>query len=357
MSTPARTATTDPTADRARTLTEIVLPGVVAPDGVVVRRRPVPAPAAGEALVRMLATGVSFAENAMRRDRYPGQPAFPFVLGYDLVGVVAAVGEGVDAALVGRRVAVVTKTGGWSTHAVVDARDLVRVPDDLDPGEVEALLVNGITAWQMLHRKTSVRAGGTILVHGASGGVGTVLVQLAVHAGIRVIGTGSPRNHARLRLLGAEPLDYADPRLDDEVRRLAPGGVDAVFDNLGGASFARSFAQLARGGTLVAYGTASQLDDGTSVARMFAGIIARLTWWTVVPNGRRALFYNFWGGKAVRPAAFRRRLAADLTAVLGLLAQGSITAPVAERIPLREASRALALAESRAVSGKVVLVP
>ncbi len=338
-------------------LTEVVLPGVVEPDGLIVNQRPVPSPGGRQALVEMLATGVSFAEQGMRRKRYPGQPKFPFVLGYDLVGVVTAVGPDADRALVGRRVAAVTKTGGWTTHALVDAHDLVALPDAVDAAEAETVVVNGITAWQMLHRKAQVGAGQTILVHGASGGVGNTLVQLARHAGIRVIGTASPRHHDALRAMGAEPIDYEDPSLADRVRDLAPGGVDAVFDHLGGPSFERSFGLLAQGGTLVAYGTAAQLNADNNVILTFAGLYARLGLWSLLPNRRRALFYNFWAGKLVRPARFRSRLASDLTEVLSLLADGSVTPHVAARIPLHDASRAMTLAESRTIYGKVVLVP
>ena len=122
------------------TLTEIVLPGLVEPDGLVVQHRPIPAPARGEALVQMLAAGVSFGEQSMRRGLYPGQPKFPFVLGYDIVGTVTAVGADVDPTLLGRRVAAVIKTGGWSTHAVIAARTLVPIPDDVDPAAVETAL-------------------------------------------------------------------------------------------------------------------------------------------------------------------------------------------------------------------------
>jgi NADPH:quinone reductase-like Zn-dependent oxidoreductase len=344
-------------SDEQQTLTEIVLPGLVEPDEVLVRHRPVPIPGAGQALVEMRATGVSFAENSMRRGRYPGQPRFPFVPGYDLVGDVLAVGEDVDRGLVGRRVAAVTKTGGWTTHAVLDARDLIVVAEDLDPGEVETVLLNGVTAWQMLHRAAGPRRGRTVLVHGASGGVGSTLAQLARHAGIRVIGTASPRHHDWLRELGVEPIDYRDPQLAGRVRELAPDGVDAVFDNIGGASFTRSFDQLARGGTLVGYGTASQLEDENNMVLTFAGIMSRFALWSALPNGRRATFYNFWGGSRVRPSNFRGRLAEDLGHVLDLLREGALTARVATRLPLVEASRALSLADARQTPGKVVLVP
>jgi AcrR family transcriptional regulator len=155
--------------------TEAVLPGIVEPAGIELRTRTLPAPGPGQALIAVEASGVSFAEQSMRRGRYPGQPKFPFVPGYDLVGTVTGLGPDTDPALLGRRVAAMTKTGGWASHALLTAADLVPVPAGVDPGEAETLVVNGVTAWQMLHRKAKVRPGQTILVHGASGGVGTVL--------------------------------------------------------------------------------------------------------------------------------------------------------------------------------------
>ncbi|GAA4655951.1 medium chain dehydrogenase/reductase family protein [Arthrobacter cryoconiti] len=339
------------------TLTDVVLPGVVLPDGLIVRQLPMPCPAPGQVLIKMLATGVSFAEQQMRRNRYPGQPKFPFVPGYDIVGIVTATGNGCDEALAGRRVAAVIKTGGWSTHVLVDARDVVLVPDELDAAEAESVVVNGVTAWQMLHRKARVKSGDTILVHGANGGVGSTLVQLARNAGVHVIGTASPRYHAQLRELGVEPIDYNDPDLGAQVRQIAPGGVDAVFDHLGEESFKRSFNLLSPGGTLVAYGTAAQRDETNNINLSFLSFYFRLMLWTLLPNRRRALFFNFWEGKTLHAKAFRGNLSADLTTVLGLLVDGKITANVAARIPLREANRAMTLAESKTVFGKVVLIP
>jgi NADPH:quinone reductase-like Zn-dependent oxidoreductase len=340
------------------TLTEIVLPGIVEPDGLLVQHRPVPTPGRGQVLVRMLATGVSFGEQSMRRGLYPGMPKFPFVPGYDIVGTVSALGDGVDTSLLGRRVAAVTKTGGWSTHALLAANTVVPIGDDLDPAEVETLLLNGITAWQMLYRKAKAVSGDTILVHGANGGVGNMLVQLARHSGIRVIGTASPRHHDALRTLGVEPVDYHDPDLAATIRTLAPAGLAAVFDQLGEASFARSFQLLAPSGTLVAYGLQGQLDQPGSPVITFAKVYAKLISWSLRPNrGRTAVFYNFWGGKIVRPAAFRRRLAADLTNLVELLRDGTLTGRVGRRMPLTDAAGAMTAAESGTVSGKIVLVP
>ena len=171
-------------------------------------------------------------------------------------------------------------------------------------------------------RSAHAQRGQTILVHGASGGVGTTLVQLARHAGIRVIGTAAPRHHAALRELGVEPLDYNDPDLVGSVRTLAPGGVDAAFDHVGIQSATRSFGLLAPGGTLVCYGMINAIRDKTPALRAFASMISRITLWNLLPNGRRATFYDLWGGHLVRRTAFYRRARTDLAQILALLADG-----------------------------------
>jgi NADPH:quinone reductase-like Zn-dependent oxidoreductase len=341
----------------AVTATEIVLPGIVEPAGLLIRSRQLPEPASGQALVAVEASGVSFAEQAMRRGRYPGAPKFPFVPGYDLVGTVTRVGAGVDPALIGQRVAALTKSGGWASHVVLTAADLVRVPADVDPAAAETVIVNGLTAWQMLHRTAVVQPGQTILVHGANGGVGTTLVQLARHHGARVIGVASPRHHDALRAMGAEPVDYADlDLLTARVRELAPGGVDAAFDNIGGATLRRSWELLAPGGTLVSYAIVGARDS-ESLVLSFVRTLTRLAAWNVLPNGRHASFYNVWSGHRRNLAAFRVRLRADLGVVLGLLADGVLVAQVPARLPLTSAREAMELAESHTVYGKVILIP
>lgn len=347
--------TTNPT--NAEQCMEVVLPGQVEPEGLQVRRVPVPVPAAGQVVVRMEATGVSFAEQQMRRGRYYDQPPFPFVPGYDLVGRVQAVGAGVDGALIGTRVAALTKTGGWASHVLLDAADVVQVPDGVGAAEAETAVVNGITAWQMLHRKARIRSGQTVLVHGANGGVGSVLVQLARTAGVQVIGTASVRHHDALRALGVAPVDYRTENIPARVRELAPGGVDAVFDHVGGPGLTDSWHLLAPGGTLVSYGSATTRDDTGSKQWPVLKLLGRVWMWNALPNGRHACFFNVWAGKAVSRTRFRARLRTDLTQVLTALQRGDITAAVAAELPLAQVAEALRLAESGTVSGKVVLVP
>ncbi|WP_221350916.1 medium chain dehydrogenase/reductase family protein [Streptomyces beigongshangae] len=338
-------------------LVEVVLPGKVEPEDLQLRHGVVPAAGPGQVLVRMEATGVSFAEQQMRRGRYYDQPAFPFVPGYDLVGTVLAVGEGVGPDLVGTRVAALLKVGGWASHVLVEAADAVPVPDGIGAAEAETLVVNGVTAWQMLHRRARVRAGQTVLVHGANGGVGSVLVQLARAAGANVIGTASARHHGALRDKGVVPVDRRDEDIAARVRELAPGGVDAVFDHVGGRSVVDSWHLLAPGGTLVSYGTAATRDGEGSKQWPVLKLLGRVWLWNALPNRRRAFFYNVWAGRALARNRFRARLRGDLTQVFGALRRGDVTAQIAAQLPLARAAEALRLAESGTVAGKVVLNP
>ncbi|MEU6012176.1 medium chain dehydrogenase/reductase family protein [Streptomyces sp. NPDC047453] len=338
-------------------LVQVVLPGIVDPEGLQIRQAAVPDAGPGQIVIAMEATGVSFAEQQMRRGRYYDQPPFPFVPGYDLVGRVLATGPGVDPNLVGRRVAALVKVGAWASHVVVDAEDAVLVPDGLSATEAETVVVNGITARQILHRRARVRAGQTVLVHGAGGGVGSVLVQLARAAGAKVIGTASPRHHEALRELDVIPVDYRDGDVPSRVRELAPAGVDAVFDHVGGRSVIDSWHLLAPGGTLVAYGSASTRDVTGSKQWPVMKILARTWLWNTLPNGRHAHFYNIWAGRALNKNRFRACLRADLTEVFAAVRRGDVTARIAAQLPLAKAAEALRLAESGTVSGKVVLTP
>lgn len=329
--------------------TKVVMPHEGGPEVLRVLRRNPPGPAAGEVLVRVEATGVSFAEVQMLRGRYFNQPKFPFVPGYDLVGTVTQAGAGVAGDIVGRRVAALTETGGWADHVALPAEKLALVPDEVDSADAVAVVTNGITAWQMLHRAARVLAGQTVVVHGASGGVGTLLVQFARLAGALVIGTARADKHDAVRTLGAIPVDYRNEDVPKKVREIAPEGVAAVFDHVGGPGLVDSWRMLGRGGTLVSYGSASTLNGTGHRLRPYLPIFGRIMLWNALPNGRRATFYYVrrW------PKLFRK----DLTTVLSLLAEGKIQARIAHRMPLERAVEALGLLDAGKVTGKVVLVP
>ncbi len=166
-----------------------------------------------------------------------------------------------------------------------------------------------------------------------------------------MIGTASARHHDTVRALGAPTVDYSDPELYARIAELAPEGVDAVFDHVGGDGLRKSWQLPRKGGTLVSYGTAATKDEQGN-----SQLLAQIKVWHLLPNHRSAHFHNFWAGVRNK-TKFRRALADDLTHVFELLADGVLTAQVAAQIPLAETASALELAESRTVAGKVVIVP
>jgi NADPH2:quinone reductase len=341
---------------------EIVIPGRIDPDAVQLHERDLGHPGPGEATVAMEATGVSFAEVQMLRGRYPGQPAFPFVPGYDLVGRVVEVGAGVDQSLVAKRVATMTETGAWSEYVRRPAGELVPIPENVDPCEVDTLIVNGVTAYKMLHRVARVRSGQTIVVHGAGGGVGTMLLQLAKLAGVGVIGTCRPRQREAVEALGARVVDYTRGHVLEDVRALAPDGVDAVFDHVGGPSLRASFAMLRRGGTVVSYGSASTArEKGGSAWTPILRSVALAALWNLRPGGRRIRVFDVWGrgtfgaDRTFRPRRFWKEFREDLGTLISLLQSGKLRAHVARRVPLADAGAALAEHERGAFTGKIVL--
>jgi NADPH:quinone reductase-like Zn-dependent oxidoreductase len=303
---------------------------------------------AGQVVIDVEASGVSFAEVQMLRGRYFSQPAFPFVPGYDSVGIVREVGEGVSAELMGKRVAAITVTGGWAEQQILDVNNLAFVQEGIAATDAVALVVNGVTAYQLLHRVAKVQAGQTIVVQGASGGVGTLLVQMARLAGVNVIGSASPSKHEAVKALGATPIDYKGDMLA-QVRAIAPEGVDAVFDHVAGQTLVDGYKMLKRGGIVISYGSLSTLNNSGHRLLPFLPIIRRVVMWNLIPNGRRAAFYYVqrW------PQYFQD----DLTHVLELFKQGKITSSVSDQFPLSKAAEALGMLAAGKVTGKVVLVP
>ncbi|GAA3387875.1 zinc-binding dehydrogenase [Cryptosporangium minutisporangium] len=329
-----------------------VLTGPNGPAGLVVTDRALPPVRRRDVRIGVEAAGVMFAEVQMAIGRYPGQPRYPFVPGYDLVGTVVEAGAA-SGFRPGQRVAAMTRTGAWAEHVVLPAKGLVPVPDGLDAADAVALVTNGVTAHQLVHRSARVQAGETVLVLGASGGVGTLLTQLSVAAGARVLGTASPAKHDLVRTLGGEPLDYHQPDLPARIRELAPDGVDAVFDPIGGAGLADSWALLGRGGRLVWFGSQSTLHSTGWRFAPAVSALRRIAGWNlgsrVRGDGRRGSLYY------VREAtpAFR----SDLATVLAAAATGTLNSAVTARYPLDQAQAALAALSEGRITGKAVLLP
>lgn len=297
---------------------------------------PVPVPRGGELLIVMEAAGVAFGDTTIRQGRNPGP--LPAVPGYDVVGRVAALGLGVRGFTVGDRVAALCMTGGYATHVLADANFATSVPDDLDAPRVAALVLNYLTAWQMLHRVAKVQAGQSILVLGAAGGIGSALTELAGLANIDVFGTASARRHDVLQSRGVTVV------ADQEA---LPQEVDATFDSVGGPSLSRSRRATRKSGVVVSYGFSFAVDANASRAVGLARTILALGVAKLAPSPKVALYQV---GKD--PAETRE----DLDRLIELLARGALD-PAITTMPLADAADAHRELEARRIVGKLILVP
>jgi NADPH2:quinone reductase len=320
------------------------------PDGLEVVDAPLPTAGRGEVRVRVLASSVQYTDVLIRRHLYPQTAARrpPFVLGYDVVGEIDQLGDGVRGFQVGDRVADLTVVGSNAAYRTLWADRLARVPAGLDAAEAATLILSWTTAYQLLHRAARVQRGQRVLVHGAAGAVGQALLVLGRLAGLELWGTARGEHAALIRELGATPIDYQR----EDFTRVLPGGFDVVFDGIGEEGYRRSFAALRRGGLLCAYGYSAGVQARRSMPTMLMWI-ARLYLWTWLPGGKRARFYSINVMRARHPAWFRE----DLERLFGLLASRAIQPRVAERISFDEVAEAHRHLESGGLEGKLVLCP
>lgn len=334
--------------------TEMVFLAAGEPESVTAQARELGPVAPGHARVRVEATGVSAAEQAMRRGRYYKQPPFPLVPGYDLVGVVEELGAPDDRLHVGSRVAALTKTGSWTQQIILPTHDLTPVPGNVSAPDAETVITNGLTALRVL-RRINAPAGSTIVIFGATGGVGSVLVQLALRADLRVIGVASAAQQDRLRALGVIPVDYRNDDVPGRVRKLAPAGVTAVVDHIGGPGIVDCWRMLAPGGQLISLSDIGVLTV-THYTAYFMRHYFRLMLWNILPNRRGAHFFDLWAGKR-DATTFHDGIHRDLAELFALLGDGTLTATIDSTYPLTEAGAALRRAETGGATGKIVLVP
>lgn len=329
----------------------IVMTQYGAPDVLtLVEEQSLPIPRPNEVRVQMIATSACFTDTLIRRGRYFGvKEKLPFSPGYDLVGQIDTVGEAVTDLRVGQRIAALTVTGAYAEYLCLPAEECVPVPDSLDPAEAVSMVLTYVTAYQMLNRLAKIERGQRILVHGASGAVGTALLQLGRTLGLEMFGTVSAANAETVRQLGAVPIDYRNDDFVVRIASLTPPGVNAVFDAIGGSNFARSYRCLQRSGTLVAYGTyRSAIGEEKGGFSSYMSLMLR----NLLPDGKSAVIYNITGLKKQHPDWFRQ----DLSALFQLLKDGRIQPLIARRFKLAEAAEAHRLLEARGVAGKLVLL-
>jgi NADPH:quinone reductase-like Zn-dependent oxidoreductase len=327
----------------------------------VVQEPTAPEPGAGEVRIKVLAAGTGFTDTMIRRGRYPDfKGPLPFTPGYDIVGVIEKLGPGVATLQVGQRIADLCVVGGYAQYAIRPTDLLVPIPDGVDPAEAVCIPLAYLTAFQMLTRCRPLPRGSTILVIGASGTVGTALLDLARHMGLKAIGTCSAAHRQLVERFGATAIDY---RAQDFVARVLQltadrsggAGVDIAFDAMGGRHFSHSFACLAPRGWLIGYGSQTMAVGGEGMIAAGLGL-ARLFFWNAfsfVLNNRRALFYSITARRSKHLDEFK----ADMATLFNLLSERAINPVVIERLPLSAAPEVHARIDTGGLGGKIVLMP
>jgi NADPH:quinone reductase-like Zn-dependent oxidoreductase len=323
------------------------------PSVLQVQERPDPPLAPGQVRIDVAAAGVNFADTMARTGLYADAPKPPMVVGYEVAGTVAELGEGAESPPVGARVMAATRFGGYATQVVVPAADVAPLPDGLSFEQGAAIPVNYATAWAGLLGYGSLRAGERVLVHAAAGGVGIAATQIAKRHGAELHGTASASKHDAIRGFGVDVAhDYRSPGWE----RGLDGSFDLILDALGGSSFRRSYRMLRAGGRLVAYG-ASSVQQGETRNLLTAGrqALPMLRGFDLIKqmSDSKAVI----GLNMLRLWDARGTLQPWLEPLAELLADGTVAPVVSDVVPFDRAADAHRVIAQRRNVGKVVLVP
>jgi NADPH:quinone reductase-like Zn-dependent oxidoreductase len=322
------------------------------PEVLQVQERSDPQPGRGEVLVDVRAAGINFADLMARLGLYPDAPKPPCVVGYEVAGTVAALGDGVEREIeLGQRVIAPIRFGGYAERAAVRADGVVPLPDGLSFEEGAAIPINYATAWEALIRAGNLQPGERVLIQAAGGGVGIAATQIAKRAGAEIWGTSSPGKHEAIRGFGVDhPIDYTHSGWERSVPKL-----DLVMDALGGASFRRSYRLLRASGRLVCFG-ASGVVSGEK-----RNLVAAAR--TALQMPRFSLLKQMADSKSVIGlnvlSIWDEFESADrwTRPLTELLADGTIRPVVAQAFPFEHAADAHRFIAERRNVGKVVLTP
>lgn len=227
---------------------------------------PIPSPQVGEVLIKVEAFGLNFADVLARLGLYQEAPPIPCVLGYEVVGTVDKVGNGVDDSYIGKRVTAFTRFGGYAEYAITQAAGIAEI-GDMDAGKATALATQYGTAWYMACTRAFIRKGDAVLVHSAAGGVGTALTQILKQKGCLIFGTtGSDEKFQYLRDNGVDyPINYKTQDYAKEISKLTDKKITTSFNAVGGNTFKKDMKLIVAGGTVFTFGAASRVGKGGGI--------------------------------------------------------------------------------------------
>lgn len=315
-----------------------------------------PNPGPGEVRIAVEAFGLNYADVMARNGLYPAAPKPPkALLGYDVAGRIDALGAGVSGLETGQRVAAMTRFGGYAEYACTQAAAVVPLPDSLSAEVGTALMTQYGTAWHMAEDRVRLYPGDHVLVHAAAGGVGTALVQLALHHGCVVYGTaGSADKLAYLRKLGVQhPINYREQDFVAEIQALrGKAGLDVIFDPVGGDSVKKGMDLLGAGGRLVAFGASSMSGARNIFQKLKVG-------WgfgfyhpiKLLGPSKGLIGVNMLALADNRPAVIQR----TLQGVVRMTKQGILKPTIGGVFPIAQLAEAHHLLETRQTMGKVVI--
>ncbi|WP_426483200.1 medium chain dehydrogenase/reductase family protein [Chryseobacterium sp. R2ACT005] len=311
-----------------------------------------PEPMSGQVRIKVLAASVTFTDTLIRRGIYPSvrKGNLPLTPGYDLVGIVDALGEGVENIGIGQRIAQLTVTGAYTEYICLDAETLVPVPDGIRDEQAISLVLTYVAAYQLLHRVAKVQFGQTVFIHAVGGAVGKALVQLGMIMNLKMYGTASLHHEEFIGHSGVQTIDYKTEDFEQILKEKEPQGVDAVFDPIGGIQLEKSLRILNKSGTLVDFGFQgmAQGKEG-SVYLDFIKVLI----WKILPWFPNAAFYDITAYKKRNPKFFTE----DLQNLFQLLKDGKIKPNISKIVSFEGIQEAHRLVEQGKTSGKVILKP
>ena len=321
------------------------------PEVLQVQERPDPPLRPGAIAIDVRACGINFADIMARLGFYPDAPKVPSIVGYEVAGEVAEVGEGVDGFAVGDRVLAGTRFGGYASRVVVAANDVLALPEGLSFEQGAAIPVNAATAWAALVRYGVLQPDERVLIHAAAGGVGICATQIAKSIGAEIHGTASPSKHDAIRGFG---VDVAHDYTKDGWHKGLPQ-FDVILDAIGGRSFKRSYDMLNPGGRLVAFGASSVVSGDKRNLVAAAKAMATMPRFNIVKQ--MSISKSVIGLNMLKLWDHKGTLEPWMSPLVSLLADGVLQPVVSDAVPFDRAPDAHRIISERRNVGKVVLVP
>jgi NADPH:quinone reductase-like Zn-dependent oxidoreductase len=334
----------------------IVITRAGSPEVLQVQQGADPTPLPGEVRIRVKAAGLNFADIMARKGLYPDAPPLPCTVGYEVAGVVDAVGSGVEESWLNMEVAALTRFGGQADTVVVQTGQVFPKPAGLSFEQAAAIPVNYLTAWQLLVVMGSLKSDESVLIHNAGGGVGLAAIDIASHIGATIYGTASARKHDFLRERGLHhPIDYRHQDWGPQLDRLTDGkGVDLITDPIGGDHFRKSYKHLRSTGRLGMFGISTASEGAGSK-------------WSLVKMAVKTPFFHPFGLMNVNKGVFgvnmghlwheQEKVRRWMEAIMAGFEAGWIRPHVDKVFRFEEAAAAHRYMEERGNTGKVILVP